>query len=180
MFFTISERAKKLERRRLVAARYFNQGKSQAWVAQRCKVTPVAAWKWYHVWEKHDTKGLKSKGRCGTKKKLTKEKLARIKRVLERGAIASGFGNELWTLQRIRRVIRKETRVQYHPGHVWKLLTRDLGWSNQKPTRRARERNESAIRVWRTVSWPAIQKRGSLPAQPSHSLTKAGSPTVRS
>lgn len=175
MFFTISERAKRLEQRRVRAGRYFNEGKSQAWVAQRLGVTPVAAWKWFHAWEKDPERGLKSKGRCGVKKTLAKEGLRKIQTALDRGALAAGFSNDLWTLERVRAVVKRETHISYHIGHVWKLLTNDLGWSNQKPTRRARERNEAAIVRWRKVQWPAIQKRGRAPMPPSDSLTNLAS-----
>jgi transposase len=46
--------------------------------------------------------------------------------------------------------------VEYHPAHVWKIL-RDLGWTCQKPERRARERNEEAIAAWRKYEWPRIK-----------------------
>lgn len=175
MFFTISPRAKKLEARRLQAGRYFNQGKSQAWVAKRMRVTTAASCKWYHTWTTDNENGLKSKGRCGVKKSLTKEKLRAVQRTLEKGALKAGFSNDLWTLERVRMVFKKEAHVDYHIGYVWKILTRDLGWSNQKPSRRARERNEAAITRWRKTQWPAIQKRGRVPIPASHSSTNQAS-----
>lgn len=179
MFFTISDRAKRLEARRLRAGRYFAKGESQAWVARTMQVTTAASCKWYRAWE-HDTEnGLKSKGRCGVKKSLTRETLRQLERTLDKGPVRAGFPNDLWTLERVRTVLRRETRREYHIGYVWKILTQDLGWSNQKPSRRARERNEAAIARWRKVTWPAIQKRGCAPMQPSHSLTNRASPTVR-
>jgi transposase len=45
--------------------------------------------------------------------------------------------------------------VRYHPSHVWRLLKR-LGWSCQRPTGRALERDEAAIRHWKRVRWPAL------------------------
>lgn len=169
----------KLERRRLQAGRYFSQGKSQAWVAQRMRVTTAASCKWYHRWKKDKEKGLKSKGRCGVKKSLTKKKLFEVRQTLEKGALRAGFSNDLWTLERVRTVFQKEAHVDYHIGYVWKILTRDFGWSNQKPTRRARERNEAAIARWRKTYWPAIQKRGHAPIRRLHSSTNQDSLTGR-
>jgi len=177
MLFTISKRAKKLESRRLKAGEYFNNGKSEAFVAKRFKVSPVAAWKWHQAWKKDKKKGLKSKGRCGAKKKLTKEKLQKIDRLLLKGAESNGFSSPLWTLDRVAEVIRKETDVTYHPGHVWKIL-RSTGWTNQKPVRRARERNESMIRHWYKEVWPTLKKGGSDLKRPSVFLTKQDSPIV--
>jgi len=55
-------------------------------------------------------------------------------------------------------LIESEFKIRYHEGHVWKLLI-SLGWSPQRPTGRARERNEEAIRGWQKHQWPAIKKK---------------------
>jgi transposase len=57
-------------------------------------------------------------------------------------------------------VIEKKFGVRYHPGHVWWLLER-LGWSCQKPERRACECDEEAVERWRRERWPHIKKRPS-------------------
>jgi hypothetical protein len=49
------------------------------------------------------------------------------------------------------------TGVVYHPGHVWRLL-RYMGWSRQRPARRAQERDEAAIEHWMKTTWPALRK----------------------
>jgi transposase len=177
MIFTINKRAKKLEQRRLSAGRYFERGKSQAWVADHFKVTPAAVCKWYARWQEDKQDGLKSIGRCGAPAKLTKETLRKVDTALLRGPEKNGFSSPLWTLERATQVIRKETRVAYHPGHVWKVL-HFLGWTNQRPVRRARERNEAAIRVWKKDVWPALQKKGSAAKQPLVSMMKPAFPIV--
>ena len=55
-------------------------------------------------------------------------------------------------------VIEGEFGVKYHPGHVWYIL-RDMGWSAQKPERRARERDGEAIAQWREEEWPQVKKK---------------------
>jgi len=78
--------------------------------------------------------------------------------VLQRGPPAAGYPTELWTLKRMAEVIEKKFGVRYHPGHVWRLLA-SLGWSCQKPERRARESDEAAIERWRRERWAHIKKR---------------------
>jgi len=51
--------------------------------------------------------------------------------------------------------------VSYDPSGVWHVLRR-MGWTCQKPERRARERDEEAIAVWRQVDWPRMKKRALL------------------
>jgi hypothetical protein len=41
-----------------------------------------------------------------------------------------------------------------------------LGWSCQRPTGRARQRDEAAIRRWKQVRWPQIKKKPSRSAEP--------------
>ena len=77
---------------------------------------------------------------------------------LLKGPKANGFGTELWTLARVAEVIEAVTGVSYHPGHVWRILREQLGWSRQRPARRAVERDEEAIEVWVKQRWPKIKK----------------------
>src|SRR4029453_18113475 len=72
---------------------------------------------------------------------------ARVRRVLDRGAVAAGFDNDLWTLARVAQVIERVTGVGHHPGHVWRLL-KTMRWSLQRPARKAVERNEAEIGRW--------------------------------
>jgi transposase len=55
-------------------------------------------------------------------------------------------------------VIEREFGVDYHCAHVSRILA-DLGWSCQKPERRALERNEAAIAHWKRYRWGAIKKK---------------------
>jgi transposase len=84
----------------------------------------------------------------------------RLVTLLGQGALHAGYRTELWTLPRVAELIRDEFGVRYHPAHVWKVLTA-LGWSCQKPERRAVERDEAAIARWKREDWPRIKKRRS-------------------
>src|SRR3972149_5524339 len=91
------------------------------------------------------------------------------------GRGAYGYDTDLWTLKRIARVIRREFKVSYHPSHVWKVLGQ-LGWSCQRPEKRARERNEKAIARWLRYRWPQIKKRPASPGRCSDFSMKAAFP----
>ena len=79
-------------------------------------------------------------------------------RTLSRGAEAAGYATQLWTAERIRRVVREKFGVDFHVNHVPKLL-RQLGWSYQRPVGRALERDEEAVRRWLKTDWPRIKKK---------------------
>ena len=74
-----------------------------------------------------------------------------------RGPLAAGYFTDLWTCGRVGQVIAETFGVTYHVDHVGRLL-HDLGFSPQKPRRRARERDEAAIERWRREDWPRIKK----------------------
>ena len=149
-----------LERRRMTAARLLNRGISQAEVARRVKVSRESVRRWWNqIRQCGSAAALKKAGRAGRKPGLSATDLHRLENILRAGPEKSGFANGLWTLDRIAEVIRKEFDAAYHPGHVWWILRRKLGWSCQRPVGRARERNEAAIRQWKDETWPALKKK---------------------
>jgi Winged helix-turn helix len=75
---------------------------------------------------------------------------------------ANGFVGELWTLDRIGLVIERLTRVRHHPAWVWALLHYQLGWTVQRPKRRAAERDQATIDRWVKKRWPAIKQTVSV------------------
>lgn len=160
MKYTPSKRTAWLERRRLKAGVFFQEERSQAWVAKHFSVSTATTHAWHQAWKRDKKNGLLSKGRSGRPPKLTKKQLERVAAALLKGPRAYGYATELWTLERIASLTKKLTKVSYHPGHVWKILG-DLGWTSQKPETRARERNEKKIATWVRREFPRIQKKGS-------------------
>jgi transposase len=150
--------AEALEARRLVAARLFDLGKTNPEVAEACGVSLSAVKQWKRRWKEGGAEALAARPHPGPCPRLSPAQLRKLLDILRRGAEKSGFGTDLWTCSRVARVIRRRFEVQYHPCHVWKVL-RKLGWTCQKPERRARERDEAAIERWRKVTWPRIKKR---------------------
>src|SRR6266849_6807437 len=138
-----------LEARRFEAARLFARGAGQAAVMRALGVSRQTAHQWYHRWRRG--------GRLGRKPRLDQRQLGRVETALLQGPRRHGFATELWTLPRVAMVIARLTGVHYHPGHVWYLL-RGLQWSLQRPARRARERDEAAIRQWVRRRWPRVKK----------------------
>ena len=90
--------------------------------------------------------------------KLSEDQCRQLLELLLKGAVARGYPNELWTLERIAEVIAKEFDVYYHPNHVWRLLRKHC-WSCQVPEWRAMQRDEAAIAHWKRYRWPHIKKR---------------------
>ena len=51
----------------------------------------------------------------------------------------------MWTLARVADVIEGITGVRYGQTQTWQMLRKRLGWTRQRPARRAVERNDEAI-----------------------------------
>jgi transposase len=101
---------------------------------------------------------LRGAGRAGRLPKVTADQLAQVELALARGAEANGYPNDLWTLQRVAEVIERATGVAYHPARVWHILRERLGWSWQRPARRATERDDEAVAHWVKQRWPQLKK----------------------
>lgn len=147
-----------LEQRRLEGARFLRQGMSQSEVARRVKVHRQSVSRWAKELEKSGVRGLKKAGRAGRKPLLSSADLRKVESKLRQGAQARGYTTELWTTSRVADLIEQECGVRYHPAHVWRLL-QALGWSCQRPGKRALERDEEKIERWKKQQWPGLKKK---------------------
>jgi hypothetical protein len=86
----------------------------------------------------------------------------RLIAALKAGALAQGYSSDLWTLGRVGKLIETLTGQRYCESGVWRLLKR-LGFSSQRPAKRAMQRDETAVRQWKTKRWPALKKRMARP-----------------
>jgi transposase len=146
----------RLQARRLRAAELFTAGVRQAEVARQLGVSRQSVHLWHQRWRAAGTDALRSQGPTGPTPRLSDHQLRQVEQALVKGAGANGFAGELWTLDRIATVIERLTGVRHHPAWVWALLRHRLGWSVQRPVRRAAERDQDAIDRWVKVRWPRI------------------------
>jgi transposase len=155
---------KALQRRRLRAARLLDRGVPQAEVARRVGVSRQSVSTWAKKLQADGQEALKANplGRPGSFGTAQRRELIRL---LKRGALAAGFPTELWTLPRVGALITDRFGHQYSEVHVWRLL-RELGFSCQRPTGRAIQRNEQAIREWKQRQWPTLKKTPKNAAKP--------------
>ena len=134
-----------LEERRKRVITFLKQKLSLHEIARRMGCHASSVLRWRDAFKDGGEKALKAKPVSGRPPKLTQ------------GAMAHGYRTELWTTQRIADLIERQLGVKYHRNHVGKLL-HQIGWSHQKPERRAIERNEAAIEKWRRSVWPRVKK----------------------
>ena len=121
-----------LERRRRQAVKLLRKGLNQSEVARRVKVCSQTVSRWNLAVSKQGEEALKKAGRAGRQPKLDWSERERLEELLVRGPEALGYETPLWTCQRVAHLLEQEFEVDYHPGHVWKMLLA-LGWSCQRP-----------------------------------------------
>jgi transposase len=147
------------EKRRLKAAKMFEKGLTQAEVVRKFKVTSAAACQWYEAWKKGGNDALKSKGHPGFESELTSEKKKAFRKAILKGPLAFGYETDLWTLSRLKTVMKKINKIDFSEGWIWKIV-RDLGFTPQKPQVKAKQRDEKAIKQWKEKTLPDLKKMG--------------------
>jgi transposase len=146
-----------LAKRRQRAIALLQQGLSPVDVARKVGVDRRSVRRWRATFEQRGEKGLAPKPAPGRPPKLSDKQRDQLVRLLLKGATAAGYATDLWTCPRIAGLIQHRFGVVYHANHIGRLL-RGLGWSPQKPARRARERDEQAIQRWVQTDWPRVKK----------------------
>ena len=146
-----------LEQRRLRAIALLQEGYQSVEIARRLGVGRRSVRRWKAAFLKEGNGAIRAKRAPGRPAKLSQIAKKALEAVLLRGARAAGYATDLWTCPRVGQVIHKTFGVHYHVDHIGRLL-HALGWSPQKPQRRAIERDEAAIRRWIKIDWPRVKK----------------------
>jgi putative transposase len=163
------------ERLRLVAAERFGRGDATAEIARDLRVSASSVGRWRRAWSEGGMEALRSKGPVSVER-LSGEQWAQLEAELRRGPLVHGFeDDQRWTLKRIKLLIGRLFHVGYTVQGVWKLLRRH-GWTCQVPVRRAVERDEAAIEVWKEEVWPEVKEWRRTWAPTSASRTRRDRP----
>jgi transposase len=147
-----------LEFRRKRAVALLEQGYQPVEIARRLGVDRRSVRRWKASYLHEGLKGIQARPAAGRPPRLSLREKSQLERVLLRGAVAAGFPSDLWTCPRVAVLIESRFGVCYHVDHIGRLL-HSLGWSPQKPTRRAVERDEAGIQRWLKQQWPGIKKK---------------------
>jgi transposase len=149
--------ADELERRRKQAVRSVADGETRRTVAMVLGVHYKTVARW--VRQARKPGGVAAKPPPRPEPGLSDADLRKLEKLLAKGAKANGWHNELWTAARVARLIEREFGLDYHPEHVRKILKRRLGWTSQKPRRKARERDDKEVARWVGDEFPRIVRQ---------------------
>lgn len=147
-----------LEHRRMRALALLKEGLLPVEVAQRVGADRRSVRRWKATARIEGPAGLRAKPAPGRPPKLRAKQRSTLEALLLKGAQAAGYHTDLWSCPRVAEVIERRFGVCYHVDHIGRLL-HVLGWSAQKPARRALERDEAEIQRWVREDWPRVKKR---------------------
>ncbi len=144
-------------RKRVRAGRLLLAGKTPAQAAAAVGVARQTVYTWKGRLDEGGIDALRAMS-PGRPAQLDAQQLEGLRRALLQRPTEHGFGTELWTLKRVRLLIERLYGVSFSEVHVWRILGA-LGFSPQKPEKRAIERDEDAVRSWKRSTWPALKKK---------------------
>jgi transposase len=153
-----------LERVRRQAFALHAQGVSNDQIAKALDRSVRTVQAWLAKARRHGVGALAAKPHAGAKPKLEARQRRALRQQLLKGARAHGYDTDLWTAARVQRLIRERYGVEYHVNYVPDLL-RALGFSRQKPVRKAREQDTAEVARWLEQHWPRIKKKHAASAQ---------------
>src|SRR5258708_4346619 len=108
---------------RLLQAVVLNsEGQTSGELARILKAPRSKVSEWLQRYQADGVDGLLEGYRSGRPSELTEKQQQRLGDILDSGPAAYGLDNGIWTSPMIAWVIEEEFGVQYHPGHVRKLL----------------------------------------------------------
>jgi len=112
---------------------------------------------------------LRQAGQAGRLPCLDEADKARLVELLLQGPECLGYETPMWTCPRFAHLIEKNFEVDYHSGHVWRILRAVELERAAIRGPRAVERNEVLIDDWKQKRWPEIKKKPRKRAGPSSS-----------
>jgi len=150
--------AAELERRRRRAVQLYRQGERPADITRLLGLHRSSLYRWLAAVAQRPG-GLAAKPHPGPTPRLGDDQLRELEGLLAQGAKAHGWPNQLWTAARVTQLIRRHFGVTFDPDHVRRFLRTRLGWTSQKPQRKARERDEDEIARWLQEEFPRIARQ---------------------
>ncbi len=142
--------------RRRRALALLDEGLSLNGVARQIGCAPSSVMRWRNLRAETGDGVFAVQLPPGRPLRLTAIQFRKLERILLKGPLAFGYGTDLWTTQRIAEVIESEFGESYHRDHVGRMMKK-LGWSHQKPDRRAIERDDEIVKRWKDEDWPRVK-----------------------
>ena len=112
--------AQRLERRRRRALKLLGQGRSLREVACLVACAASSVMRWRNSWQRGGDDALQTRKAPGRPHKLTAAQRRQLAALLRKGA--HGYATDEWTAVRVAQLIQRRFQVDYHAGHIGRLI----------------------------------------------------------
>jgi transposase len=144
--------------KRLKAVALNSQGRTSGELADILQAPRSKVSEWLAQYDAHGVEGLLEGHRSGRPAGLSPRQREQLSDILDSGPVAYGLDTGIWTSPLIAWIIEEEFGVQYHPGHVRKLL-HELQFSVQRPHRVLIRANPAEQDRWHRYTYPRLKKK---------------------
>ena len=134
------------------------KGKTSGEIADLTSSPRSCVASWLRNYEEHGFDGLLEGHRSGRPALITDDQKKALSDIIDSGPVAYGFITGVWTSVMITQIIQDEFSIEYHPGHVRKLLD-SLGFSVQRPKKVLAKADPALQHKWRRYTYPNIKKK---------------------
>ena len=121
---------KELERKRIRAIELIQEGEKPKTICRFFRVTPKTVSLWKRL-ARGGIENLRAKKVPGRKPRLSDEQLFELREMLLKGAMEYGWPNGLWTARRVKELVFRKFKIEFHHEHIRKILHLKLNWTSQ-------------------------------------------------
>lgn len=144
-----------LESFRYGAVRLYRSGVTVDIISKSLGMTRSAVHSWLKKSREEGIGSLRLKKITGRPPILNEKQFKELISLLRKSATEFGYSTDLWSGPRVRNLIRRRFKIEYHRKHMPRLLRR-LGLVLKFPERRALEQDPKAIQKWKKERFPEI------------------------
>jgi len=119
-------------KQRATVIRLLHLGQKPEMVAKQQMVSVPTVYNWHKLWREHGIEGLANKVRPGRKPKATEAYCLKLEEVLSKEPSEYGYRFAIWTSDRLRAHLEKETGIQLSEGR-FRALLKKKGYRYRRP-----------------------------------------------
>ncbi len=139
----------KLQHLRNTAIELYKLGKTYDESVEILGVSKTTIWKWRKIYKDNGSLTFKTRGvKAGERSKLLHRQSLILKHILIQNTPEQfDLNYSLWTRQAIKNLIKKQWNIKIHITTVGRYMKK-LGFTPQKPIKRAYEQNPKVVKKW--------------------------------
>jgi transposase len=119
-------------RQRAMGLRLLHEGQTPKEVAELMSVSQPTVYDWHHRWQENGLAGLANRPKSGRPRKADSHYVERLEAVVEQDPQELGYTFTIWTVDRLRYHMEKETGKLLGPTQ-FRALLKDNGFVYRRP-----------------------------------------------